>query len=65
MSYVLTSPIERPLTADEIAAYKVLLAYAPNTVVQADGAHIALNYQRDINVVVKNLEDAIASITTN
>lgn len=37
----------------------------PDTVVQAsDGAGIKLDYQRDVNLVVKNLEDAIASMTT-
>lgn len=29
-----------------------------------DGAAIKLDYQRDVNLVVKNLEDAIASMTT-
>lgn len=62
--YVLATPIETPLTPDEIAAYKALTAYAPDTVVQAgDGAGIRLDYQRDVNLVVKNLEDAIASMT--
>lgn len=61
----LSTPIETPLTADEIAAYKALTAYAPDTVVQAsDGAGIRLDYQRDVNLVVKNLEDAVASMTT-
>ena len=61
----LATPIETPLTADEIAAYKALTAYAPDTVVQAsDGAGIRLGYQRDVNLVVKNLEDAVASMTT-
>lgn len=61
----LSTPIETPLTADEIAAYKALTAYAPDTVVQAsDGAGIRLGYQRDVNLVVKNLEDAVASMTT-
>ena len=61
----LSTPIETPLTADEIAAYKALTAYAPDTVVQAsDGAGIRLGYQRDVNLVIKNLEDAIASMTT-
>lgn len=63
--YQLATPIENPLTPDEIAAYKVLTAYGPNTVVQAgDGAGVRLEYQRDVNLVVKNLEDAIASMTT-
>lgn len=61
----LSPPIETLLTYDEIAAYKALTAYAPDTVVQAsDGAGIRLDYQRDVNLVVKNLEDAIASMTT-
>ena len=63
--YQFATPIETPLTPAEIAAYKALTAYAPDTVVQAiDGAGIKLDYQRDVNLVVKNLEDAIASMTT-
>ena len=63
--YVLDTPIETPLTPAEIAAYKALTAYAPDTVVQAsDGAGLKLDYQRDVNIVIKNLEDAIASMTT-
>lgn len=65
IAYELATPIETPLTPAEIAAYKALTAYAPDTVVQAsDGAGIKLDYQRDVNLVVKNLEDAIASMTT-
>lgn len=60
----LATPIETPLTPAEIAAYKALTAYAPDTVVQAiDGAGLKLEYQRDVNIVIKNLEDAIASMT--
>ena len=63
--YALATPIETPLTPAEIAAYKALTAYGPDTVVQAgDGAGVKLDYQRDVNLVVKNLEDAIASMTT-
>ena len=62
--YVLATPIETPLTPAEIATYKVLATYGPDTVVQAgDGAGIKLDYQRDVNLVVKNLEDAVASMT--
>jgi hypothetical protein len=62
--YGLATPIETPLTATELAAYKALTAYAPDTVVQAsDGAGLKLSYQRDVNMVIKNLEDAIASMT--
>lgn len=62
---ILATPIETPLTPAEIAAYKALTAYAPDTVVQAsDGAGIKLEYQRDVNIVIKKFEDAIASMTT-
>lgn len=61
---ILATPIETPLTPDEIAAYKALTAYGPDTVVQAgDGAGIKLDYQRDVNIAIKKLEDAIASMT--
>lgn len=63
--YATVTPIETPLADAEIAAYKALIPYAPNTVVQAsDDAGIKLCYQRDVNLVVKNLEDTIASMTT-
>lgn len=63
--YALATPIENPLTPAEIAAYKALTAYAPDTVVQAsDGAGVKLEYQRDVNIVIKKFEDAIASMTT-
>ena len=63
-SYVLATPIETPLTPDEIAAYKALTAYGPDTVVQAGhGAGVKLEYQRDVNIAIKKLEDAVASMT--
>jgi hypothetical protein len=62
--YALATPIETPLTPDEIAAYKALTAYGPDTVVQAgDGAGVKLEYQRDVNIAIKKLEDAVASMT--
>lgn len=62
---ILATPIETPLTPDEIAAYKAITVYGPDTVVQAgDGAGIRLAYQRDVNIAIKKLEDAIASMTT-
>ena len=62
---ILATPIETPLTPAELTAYKALTTYAPNTVVQAsDGAGLKLDYQRDVNIAIKNLEDAIASMTT-
>ena len=63
--YALATPVETPLPPAELAAYKALTTYAPNTVVQAsDGAGLKLDYQRDVNIAIKNLEDAIASMTT-
>ena len=60
----IATPIETPLTPAEIAAYKALTAYGPDTVVQAgDGAGIKLGYQRDVNIAIKKLEDAVASMT--
>lgn len=62
--YALATPIETPLTPAEIAAYKALTAYGPDTVVQAgDGAGVKLRYQRDVNIAIKKLEDAVASMT--
>ena len=65
ISYCLATPIETPLTPAEIAAYKAIATYGPDTVVQAgDGAGVKLDYQRDVNIAIKKLEDAIASMTT-
>ena len=62
----LASPVETALSAAEIAAYKSLTTYAPTTVISvSDGAGATTTYQRDVNIVVKNLEDAIASMTQN
>ena len=64
LTAILATPIETPLTPAEIAAYKALTAYGPDTVVQAgDGAGVKLEYQRDVNLVIKRIEDAIASMT--
>ena len=61
--YQLATPIDTPLTPAELADYKALTTYAPDTVVQAsNGAGVKLDYQRDVNIVIKKLEDAIASI---
>lgn len=67
--YVLTSlatPVETALSASEIAAYKALTTYAPTTVISASGgAGATATYQRDVTIVIKTLEDAIASMTQN
>ena len=62
----LESPVETAISTAEIAAYKALTAYAPTTVISVtDGACAEMKYQRDVNIVIKNLEDAIASMTQN
>ena len=58
------TPGMTPITATKIADYKALAAYGPDTVVQAgDGAGVKLEYQRDVNITIKKLEDAVASMT--
>jgi hypothetical protein len=62
----LATPVETDISADEVAAYKALTTYAPTTVISVSGgAGITAVYQRDVNIVVKALEDAIASMTTH
>ena len=62
----LATPVETALSAAEIAAYKALTTYAPTTVISASGgAGATATYQRDVNMVIKNLEDAVASMTQN
>ena len=62
----LATPVKTALSAAEIAAYKALTTYAPTTSISVtDGAGAEMKYQRDVNIVIKNLEDAIASMTQN
>lgn len=62
----LESPTETALSAAEIAAYKALTTYAPTIVISTSGgAGATATYQRDVTIVIKNLEDAIASMTQN
>lgn len=62
----LATPVETALSAAEIAAYKALTTYAPTTTISVtDGAGAEMKYQRDVNIVIKNLEDAVASMTQN
>lgn len=63
--YVLATPIETPLSSADLAAYSALRTYSPTTTVANDaGAGLQLDYQRDVNISIKKLEDAIASMTT-
>lgn len=63
--YCIETPIRTPLSSEVIAAYKALRTYSPTTTVINDaGAGTQLDYQRDVNISIKKLEDAIASMTT-
>lgn len=62
----LATPVETALSAAEISAYKALTTYSPTTTISVtDGAGAEMKYQRDVNIVIKNLENAIASMTQN
>lgn len=62
----LAIPVKTALSAAELAAYKALTTYAPTTVISTSGgAGATATYQRDVTIVIKNLEDAIASMTQN
>lgn len=63
ISYVLATPIETTLSETDIAAYRALTTYGPTTIVETDGAGMKLDYQRDVNIVIKQLTDTIASMT--
>ena len=63
--YRIATPVETPLTPAELAAYKALTTYAPDTVVQAsDGAGVMLEYQRDVNIAI-NWKTAINQLKTD
>ena len=58
----LASPVETALSAAEITAYTALTTYAPTTTISvSDGAGATVTYQRDAILVIKRLEEAIAS----
>lgn len=63
VQYVLATPIETQLSEVDLAAYRALTTYGPTTIVETDGAGVKLDYQQDVNIVIKQLTDAIASIT--
>ena len=61
--YALATPIETPLSETDFTAYRALTTYGPTTIVETDGAGLKLDYQRDVNIVIKQLTDTIASMT--
>ena len=61
IQYVLATPIETPLTPEEIAAYKSLHTYSGTTVVTNDsGAGMSLTYTVDTK---KYIDEKIAAIS--
>ena len=62
--YQLATPIETPLTPAELAAYKALTTYAPDTVVQAsDGAGLEATYKCNVRKAEKTINDLYAELT--
>lgn len=62
--YRIATPIETPLTPDELAAYKALTAYAPTTVLQAtDGAGLEVTYKCNVRKAEKTINDLYAELT--
>ena len=68
--YALPTPIETPLSAEEIAAFKALHTNKPNTTVYNDaGAHMEMEYIADTKLYIDNkftlLQNAILSAGAN
>lgn len=55
MQYILKTPIETPLAAEEIAAFKALRTNYPNTTILNDaGAWMSVKYNADTKAYVEN-----------
>lgn len=70
VQYILAVPIETPLSAEEIAAFKALHTNKPNTTVYNDaGAHMEMEYIADTKLYIDNkftaLQNAILSAGAN
>ena len=70
IKYILATPIETPLSAEEIAAFKALHSNKPNTTVYNDsGAHMAVEYIADTKTYIDNkfaeFQNAILSAGAN
>lgn len=62
--YALATPVETPLPPAELAAYKALTTYAPDTVVQAsDGAGMEVTYKCNVRKAEKTINDLYAELT--
>lgn len=55
MTYAMETPIETPLTETELAAYRSLRTYKPNTTILNDsGAHMTVEYTADTKLYIDN-----------
>ena len=63
--YELETPIETPLSAEEIAAYKALHTHCPSTSIHnSDNAHMAVDYVADTkNYVDNQIKKEVAELT--
>lgn len=64
VQYILATPIETPLTATEIEAFKKLYAHYPNTTVLNDsGAHMQVSYNTDTALyIARELENSVVAV---
>jgi hypothetical protein len=62
--YPLETPIETPLTSDELAAYKALHTNYPNTVIlNGEGVHVIVDYNADTKTYIDNhITSTISSV---
>ena len=66
LQLVCVEPIETPLTAEELAAFKALHSNKPNTTVYNDsGAHMALEYNADTKLYIDNKFAELAAAIVN
>jgi len=66
VNYALDTPIETPLTAEEIAAFKALHTNKPNTTVFNDcGANMAVKYSADTKTYIDNKFAELAAAIVN
>lgn len=55
MTYAMENPIETPLTETELAAYRSLRTYKPNTTILNDsGTHMTVEYTADTKLYIDN-----------
>ncbi len=60
--YILAEPIETPLTAEEIAAYKPLHTNKPTTTItNSDNAHMTVSYTADTKAYIDNKFNELAT----